>query len=448
MKKVKISKIFIAVMAIALIVGVFVGLAELATLLAGGGAVFAMAGPGSGVSGTMTVEGIRESAEGDMILANDLDRLIVKVRPSDVPLDTLTREIGNIRTVASEEAGGYEVGTRDIADKVMVAYAGGGKVANIEVEKVDMWQNNETLTVDRVMGADNKELQLYIIGKNPVANTIQVIAVNPDGSVGNPNIPAIAANATLLRKSKAMSELDAQTDAFGMLPGTRINFCQIHMTQVEMSVLAALRKKEVNLDFGVYKEQNIWEMKRAMELTNLFGVKGRVNNPNSNNNVVFMSDGVWWQMSETSTYDRNVTPTNKFFVGLTKEIFDGNNGSDTRMLLAGPNLIEYLSQVEAYSKQVEAKNTEIVHGIRFQRIETNFGSLLVKPMSGLFTGIRSDYGMVIDPNFLRKDVYEPLQTQELELNKTGQRRADAVRLLENYCLFLENLPTHRRIIPQ
>jgi hypothetical protein len=43
---------------------------------------------------------------------------------------------------------------------------------------------------------------------------------------------------------------------------------------------------------------------------------------------------------------------------------------------------------------------------------------------------------------------EPLQTEDLELNKTGQRRVDkAVRILETYSLFMENLPCHRRIVP-
>jgi hypothetical protein len=98
---------------------------------------------------------------------------------------------------------------------------------------------------------------------------------------------------------------------------------------------------------------------------------------------------------------------------------------------------------------MEAKNTEMVLGLRVYKIETPFGELLVKPMGSLFEGYFSKCGMVIDPNFVKKYIMEPLQTTNLDLNKTGQRRVDnAVRMHETYSLFLENLPCHRKLVPQ
>jgi hypothetical protein len=377
------------------------------------------------------------------ILDDDLNKLIVKVRPSDTPLDTLTRELGNTRKVEGNECGGYEVGTRDVLDAVLAATDGLSDVANISVGKKAMWQIKDTISVPSVLGGDGKPLMLYIAGKDSAAGTLQVIAANPV----NDKIPVIPLNAPLMRLGKAMSETAAQTDAFAALPVTRKNYTQIHMTQIEQSVIAELAKKKVNLDFSTHKELAIWDMKRSMEYTNLFGVKSMFIDPVTNEKV-YTSDGLWNQLTGTSTFDKTKTPTNKDFVQLTKEIFDGNNGSERRILLAGPDYIKWLSQVEAYSKQVEATSVEIVHGVRFNRIITNFGELLVKSMSGLFVGPFSECGMVLDLSYIVKYVFEPLQTKDLLLDDTGQKRVKAQRLLENFALFAENLDVHRKIKPQ
>jgi hypothetical protein len=111
-------------------------------------------------------------------------------------------------------------------------------------------------------------------------------------------------------------------------------------------------------------------------------------------------------------------------------------------------LLEAIATVPSYQKQLEAKNVEIVHGIRVNRIETNFGELLIKNMGVLFSGERAHWGMVLDMGNIVKKVFEPLHTDVLNLDNSGQRRVKAVRIIENYCLFAENLPTHRKLVPQ
>ena len=218
------------------------------------------------------------------------------------------------------------------------------------------------------------------------------------------------------------------------------------MTQVEESVIHDLLKKKVAMDFAVYKEQTLWDFKRSMELTNLFGTGGY--GKNAKGEVVHLSTGLWWQMTEQSTVDFSDAMTDQDWNTLGRSIFEGNNGADRRLLFAGNGLLEQIANVKVYQKQLEAKNTEMVLGLRVFKIETPFGELLVKPMGSLFEGYFSRCGMVIDPNFVTKYIMEPLQQTSLELDKTGQRRVkNAVRIHETYSLFLENLPCHRRIIP-
>jgi hypothetical protein len=433
---------FIALLGcILLMVGlVTLGADAMISFIVGGGTIIlaspALVGTGVGESGLAT----GELYDTNSITQEDLNKIVIKVRPSDTPLDTLTREINNVSQAKNRETGGFEVGTRDVEDAVTFAFAGGADVANLRVGKKAIWQVSDTIYLPEIAGGDGKPLQLYVAAKDNAASTLQVVACNPvDG-----NIPAIANASLLMRLSKAMGEVDAQTDPFTTLPTDRKNYTQIHMTQVEVSTLSEIYNKRVALDFTTHKEISIWDWKRAMELTNLFGKKGKFVDPVANK-TIYTSDGLWNQLTGVSEYAS--TATNAAFVKMTKEIFDGNNGSERRILLAGSELIEWLSTVENYSKQQRPEGVEIVHGVRFNKIITNFGELLVKPMSSLFLGDMAACGMVLDMSYIRKDVQEALQVTELDLDKTGQRRVKAVRMLENYCLFAENLPVHRKIIP-
>lgn len=442
--KIKILSISILAIVAIMAVGVF-GIDATVSFLFGASStiVYAtipgVAGPAAGVAeGGLTSEDLGDAG----LLDNDLDRLIVKVRPTDFPLDTLTRELKNIVGVKRNECGGYEVGTRDIEDTVVEAYTGESDVINLKVGKKLMWQKSDTIFVPGILGGDGNPLMLYIGSKDSTASTLQVVAANP---ISGGLIPPIPANTELIRLSKAMSETDAQTEAFSALPSARFNFTQIHMAQVEESVLAGLQKKVVNFDFSTQKEQTIWEMRRGMEFTNIFGSKGIVTDPVSGKKI-YTSAGTWNQITNELEYDSLVDPTNKTFTALCRQIFDGNNGSDRRLLMAGSGFVEWLAQVPNYSKQVEAKNVEVIQGVKVLRVITDFGELLVRPMTNLFIGTMSDNAMVLDMSYIVKYVLEPLQTKDLDLDSSGQRRVKAQRLHENYALFLENLAVHHRIV--
>ena len=367
----------------------------------------------------------------------DLDKKLVLIRPQDTPIDTFTRTIANNETSRSWEAGGWEVGTREVFDRLDAAYASGTTIA---VQNPDMWKPGDTFLVHTI-GSSNEDTGVKLDSSNlPVALTVQRV-----GAL-NAAFPEIADESIIQRLSPAVSELEASVEGFAIQPSDRKYYNQTHMTQVEESVIHALLKKKVAMDFSVYKEQTLWDFKRGMELCNLFGVGGL--SKNAKGELVHHSTGLWWQMNQQSTIDFSDAMTDQDWNSLGREIFEGNNGADRRLLFAGNGLLEQIANVASYSKQLEAKNTEMVLGLRVFKIETPFGELLIKPMGSLFEGYFSKCGMVIDPNFVKKYIMEPLTTTQLDLNKTGQRRVDnAVRIHETYSLFLQNLPCHRRIVP-
>jgi len=406
------------------------------------------------IDGTTVVSAIAPS--NDVVEAaymdEDLDKKLVLIRPQDTPIDTFTRTIANNVKSESWEAGGWEIGTREVFDRLDSAYSSGTTFA---VQNGDMWKPGDTLIVHTIGNEASGYVDTGIkFDSASPAQPVSVIVKAVSGNnltvqrIGalNASIPSLDDESILQRLSPAVSELEASVEGFAIQPSSRKVYNQTHMTQVEESVIHSLLKKKVAMDFSVYKEQTLWDFKRGMELCNLFGVGGL--SKNAKGELVHHSTGLWWQMSQQSTVDYSSSMTDQDWNSIGKAIFEGNNGSDRRLLFAGNTLIEQIANASSYSKQLEAKNTEMVLGLRVFKIETPFGELLVKPMGSLFEGYFSKCGMVIDPNFVKKYVMEPLTTTQLDLNKTGQRRVDnAIRIHETYSLFLENLPCHRRIVP-
>lgn len=391
-----------------------------------------------------TVVSTDGDGNGANYLDDDLNPTLVKIRPQDTPIDTITRMIGNTEKSESWEAGGWEIGTREVSDDVTAVTAD-----DVTVETPDMWLVGDTFMFYNENGAvldkSNKPISCLVTVKSGSKLTVQRV----DATSANAKIPADVTfgGASILRLSRAVSELTASVTGFAIQPTDRKYFNQTHMCQVEESVIHALHKKKVAMDFSTYKEQTLWDFKRGMEFANLFQVGGL--SKDAEGQLVHLATGIWWQMTEQSTVSfKEEGLSDAEWNALGKDIFEGNNGSDRRFLLAGPELMLQISKVPSYAKQLEAKNTEVVLGVRVYKIETPFGELLVKPMGTLFTGYWAKCGMVIDVNYLKKFVMEPLTATVLELDKTGQRRVkNAVRMHETYSLFLENLPVHRRIVP-
>ena len=397
------------------------------------------------VSGVVSGNGIQENG----YLDDDLNKKLVYIRPQDTPIDTFTRSIANNQKSESWEAGGWEIGTRETRDTVKADAL--ASATAIKVDNPDMWKPTDVFVVHAIDAGGNDAGPMLDGSSRPVACIIKSISgdtltVQRVGADYTAALPAISEDYILARLSPAVSELEASVEGYAIQPSSRHYYNQTHMTQVEESVIHGLLKKKVAMDFSVYKEQTLWDFKRGMEFTNLFGIGGI--SKNAKGEPVHHSTGLWWQMDQQSSVDFSAAMSDQDWNAIGKDIFEGNNGADRRFLFAGNDLLAQIANAKSYQKQLEAKNTELVLGLRVYKIETPFGELLVKPMGSLFNGYFSKCGMVIDPNFVLKYIMEPLQTTNLELDKTGQRRVDnAVRIHETYSLFLENLPCHRRIVP-
>lgn len=395
----------------------------------------AVGGIGSGAA-TVEQEKTIVARTGDpTYLKNDLEKKLVLIAPSSTPIDTITREIGNTRKTKSIETGGWEIAVRDVEDAVAanVSAADSGRTGQITVTKPAIWQAGDTFTVfNSTLGP----VQYYVDSRSSSTLSVTVI--------GRDVFPALAKDDEIIRMSKAMSELDAQTLPLYSTPTNRTNYCQIHMAQVEESVIHSLHEKEVAFDFTTMKEQTIYDLKWRMEMTNLWGKKDYFVNQATSPQPIYTSDGLWNQIDNPISLSQS-SMTNADWIALTRTIFDGNNGSDRRIVLLGAELMARWANVPSLEKQLTADSVEVVLGVKFNKIITNFGELLVKPATNTFLGANNKKGIVIDPAYIRRDVYEQLQSTPLDLDATGTRRVKAERILENYCLYVENQPVHFKL---
>jgi hypothetical protein len=433
----------------------FLGLSGTATLAAlPTGAAYAQEGSGVTTVGNETTGALKD------FLDNDISQEITKMRPASTPLDTILRKTGKIIPVKSWETEWYTSDVRGVQDRVKTAISATTATTptafTMYVDAPYIWSVDDNILVaatktngdaSNVTGYGGNLLVVHVVDKDASAGWLKVIPVNP---LTEYDLPAIPQYTLLTRIGNSKSETDAQTSPYATFPAKSSNYCQIHMAQVEESVYMNLHKRDgdIKWDLMEYQMQSLYDLRRSMELTSLFGVKGKHYDP-VGGDWKYFSDGLYnlaagantleylWDISEAS---HNID--NDLFLSWTKTLFTGNSGSDTRFLFAGSDLIQYLGGVPNIQKQIEAKNVEVVYGIKFNRIETPFGVLLIKHHSLLDYAYHQKDGIILDMNNVEKHILKPMDSRELEFIKTGQKNSNAYVVDEAFCLVLRYPDTH------
>jgi hypothetical protein len=319
-----------------------------------------------------------------------------------------------------------------------------------------MWSADDTCMFYGVTGVDGLDLVCFIISKSVSNQTIKIQPLNGEAGAGATAgemilpVAGIPKDARVVRCGACKHELDAQTSPYAIIPVKSNNYLQIFMAQVEESTFQKMHEKEVDWGFSDYEAQNIYDMRATMEFSFLFGVKSKFSD-NTNAKERYTTGGAIRYITKSLEYgtgglDRTVD--NATFVDWNQSIFQGNSGSDTRVLFGGDGLMANLMKVDTVLKQIEAKSTEVVYGIRFNKIETNHGVLLFKRHPMLSLAGWSEKGIVLDLNYIEKHTFKPMGTRKLSLKESGTRNVDAVVIEEATGLILRYPDTHAIIKPK
>lgn len=405
---------------------------------------------GGSVTHTKVVAG---SAELDM---DYVSKRITEMRPAATPLDTIMRQINNKTGMKSFVSEYYAVENRALYDTVKTAYTrdtDGVPSYDLIVNNPSMWSADDTLMVCGINGVDVLPLVCFVVSK--ASTTIKIQPLN--GILGLNSMAAvmvipvtIPVSTRLVRLGPSKNELDAQHSPYAILPVKAANYLQIFMAQVEEGRIQSEYQKEVEWNFNDYEAQNIYDMRAVMELSYLFGYKAKFYDVTLSKER-YTTGGITRYVTKALEYgtggtDRTID--NSTFVDWTKSIFTGNSGSDTRLLFGGDGLSANMLKVDTVLKQLEAKSTEVKWGLTFNKIETNFGTLLYKHHPLFDYAGWGDKGLVLDMNYIEKHVFTPMQLTKLDLITSGQRRADATVLMEISGIITRYPDTHAIIAPK
>lgn len=437
------------------VISVLLGVVDASAMIATATVVPGAEGAGKVIQGGELKTDVILDNSPDLIQAA-LDERVTKIMPSDHPFDVVSRLNGREVSISAMEYEYYSVDTLPVMAQVTTAITGQGvtsaKTSTLVVDNPDYFEVTDTIYVPSVKGFldngtadDSRSLVLYVNAKSGANLSVQ--AVNGGArTAGGKYVPNIPLGTKVYRMARAGSEGVIRNSPFSVLPTKQSNYCQIFNTEVAMSTIAKMSKKEVNWGFSDIEEMNLNKMLREMEGSFKFGVKGRMQNDNDKSWVYF-TEGIAYQVSKVIEYDPN-NSKNEDLVDITKIIFNGNNGSKKRITIAGSEFVANISKIDSVQKQIDAGNTAVVWGIEWNEIRTNFGTLLLMQDVSMDEYGWSDKAIVIDPNYLCKATFKKLSRNVLDTIKAGTFDGDVVTLQEISCLVLKNAPCHAILTPK
>lgn len=383
------------------------------------------------------------------LLRSEVDMKVAKIRPSCTPLDQISRLIGSRRAKSMrveyysvETKEGHDSVAKDIRDLIVSS----GRTFEVEVKTPGLFSATETVLIPSVTipSGPYKGQDLVAYVDSIADSKLKLIPVNIGPDVVDLSIGSLSAGETIIRMGRAARELDVQTTLFTAIPRKDYNFCQIFKTQIEQSQLQRLADKEVGWEMTDQEEVAVMDMRMGMEKSFLFGARSRVCLGDTADEV-FFTGGIWNQTDHTYFYDHSQAPRDET-ANLSQAAFSGKGGTTKKVLLAGSELLKYLSRDPDVSV-INSEGKETVYDIDFNVINTRYGKLYVHYSEVFDLCGKADCGIVIDPNYITKYSHIPFSTNEISFRKQGVRNTDALVLTEASCLVLRHPDVHLRIEP-
>lgn len=432
-----------------------------------GGALLAVGAPAAAVEGataaqtqvgtvgTNVVEDKAVKSHPEMN-KDSISTKLSKIMPSATPLDTLLRNIP-VGTTKSDKWGYYSITSRGtkgkVATKVSAAEVDSpieitlsegcqamSKDGNLFVPSWNVTGEGGSATASKVeSGLAMHPLQLHIVGIDYVSKKITVVGVNA-------KCPQLEQDTELFRMASAKDQDAAMSEDPMATPTKEYNWVQRNMCTISENAFQALQEKEVQYGMAEFKEQALLDFRFQAEMSAIFGGKSMVDefvDPISQKRKLFMRGLLSFNICNIARDAAGTEKVETFLNRAMEKIFSNNNGSESRLLLYGPQFATEIANSGVWQKQLEAAHTEVKFGITWKVIETNFGQLLgiMHPGLGL-VGPYSKAGIVIDPANIRRIDQLALQQTTLELKKAGIRNSNDVTLDEAWTLEVTNPLTH------
>jgi len=403
-------------------------------------------------TGGMTTAEIRANANANIasLIHDPVDQKIVQIRPYANPIDTLLR-YANAETINNLEFGYYSIGTRPCSDKTTAAAdVTTGKsatktsvYATVKVSDASLFDVTDTINVIADSGA---KLQLYVYKKdttNGLYVTCSEDQLVQDG--GYWEVPAFggtgASAATLYIMGRAGAEKDVTTPPLGFLPEKKIGYCQIFMAQIEQNTYEKMADKEVKFDLSEVEENALFEYRSRMEGTWLLGRQSKIYDPEKRT-YIYQTGGLLNSITKHHTIYAGAADGNAEIVDLAKKVFKGNNGSKIRFAICGSDAMARLSKLQGIERKQDAVQTEVVYGITWSKMVTNFGQINMVLHEQLDQYGLSDTMIIVDPEFLKMKRVKGFERNQVDGREHLITNGDIVVFSETVGLAVYNPDVH------
>ena len=414
---------------------------------AGGGALRV----GEATSRTLTDE------DSVNLILDQIDAKVTKIRPYDVVLDTIARNIKDTKNSTGQVVRPYAIDTIDPTASLKTAIEAGRTQIELITSNKDIFASEQTINCNGVQGykADgttidpDRELQLYVVGKDSSGHPLVVTYKGP--GPGRDGIPGIAKDTVLTRFGRAGAESQISTDAYSGVPTDFEQFLQKFIAQVEITDIFKKADKEVEWNFTDIEEEAIFDMKRTQNFSFWKGVKGRKKVKNAHTTKaedVFWTEGLWTQAGKDFSFEGTVTA--KKMTDLMKTAFTGTNSGKRKLLIVGSGLLTDMENLYiqegagGYTANVSVGSRKQAYGLEFTEFVSKFGVLMVAHDQSLNDLGMQDNGFILDPDFLRKWTMG-WRVTNFDLRKSAQSDSDARGLMEICGLVLKNPKAHVRV---
>ena len=366
---------------------------------------------------------------GSDLIDDPIDQLVVKMFQSAVAVDQICRHLTQVKQNGMRFSF-WSVDTRPVADTVSTAFAAvsTGYTGTLVVSNPNMFDKTDVLVVPTVLGYDfnsgtrsTKSVPLNLYIKEITDSGLVVQAVNGDYSTTAIGIPAIPAGTRIFRLGHAASEGDVQTTPYAAIPEPDELFMQIFKTQVMESTISIDSDKKVSWSLADQQELALYNMRKEIELSYIYGVKGYFREQTSKR-YVYTCSGVLQQILEKGnviSYTAGSLTEASLMSSIVKPIFLGNSGSSTRYMFAGSDLVAEIAVLPGVQRQMGATQVLRKFGmdwktLQFMSWQINLYQHPLMDEIGL-----SRCAIVLDLPHVRKNVFRSLTTDVLELIKTG-----------------------------
>lgn len=356
----------------------------------------------------------------------------------------------NYKQFTNESISNYKLNWGEIAvipfqDTASGAFAGGATSGTITVNNVKMWTRNCLLKVQGKTYGTGEELVVFVNQVNTGTNTLSLVSVANDGAE---NIPAIAISDQLTRMGTAHSELAVKNDAVMQSPVSDFNYAQKFITSVVYSNWLMMTQVFTNYSFSLITNLALQDFRYGQEFSFMFGVRSKfsVTPPAGGSEDIIATGGLTQYIDQTIEYGTgggNTTITETDIVDFTKQMRVGNNGSDTRYLFAGSELISSLNKgVMNDSTRFVKKDYDTVYGLSFTVLYSFFGTINVMYAPLMDQSDFRDKGFLLDMQFVDKFVFQPFRETKVNLWEIREQDGQSIDMVETCGLVVRNTDTH------